>query len=661
MRARSTIKIVTFLIIATAIISIAKSCTLEQNEPLNVISTDSTFILEKLLQADQLAESKPDSALEQYQKLILATNKWLKSVNEEETAPLWTYKSKALAHRGIGVVYTNLGEYQKALDELNTSQEIIERYKTTYPLENKKDLITLLNSRGVVQKKFGLYTEALETYQTAVSIAEDIDDKVSIAIFYTNTGNIYQEIGDLDKAYEYIKKAIGLHDLQNNTRGVAISSLTLANILNSQGKFNEARPYYIKALDFCKEQGYSSHVGLIESNLGVLEKRLGNLKQAETYFNDALKNLEKAGNKQGLALVYGNLADLAIDQTNYDKAIGFATKQLDEAVKSNALVNQRFALKHLSKAYAGLGNYRKAYENHLLYSQLHDSIVSIDNRNEIARLEAVFQDQKKKEEIEYLANVSEVLKKKNSLKNFMIFSISILLVLFILLAATWIHISKLKSEREQLNLEHKLLRSQMNPHFLFNSLSAIQNMVIRADKMVAAGLVANFSQFIRFILDSSRSNLIPLDREIEAINLYLDLQKVRFPDLFTFKIEINLEDDPSEVLIPPLIIQPFVENSVIHGFPKNQNDGILNVTVFQDNENLCCRIKDNGVGLENFLEKKESKHNSVATKITHERLNILSKRYKCKASIEYEKLMEGERGTSVLLKLPFIFSNEKES
>lgn len=650
------------LLIATfTLLSVVfSSCSNRQNEPLNDIISDSTFVSDQLHHADKIAESQPDSALSIYMNVVQLTNKWLNGFSELDDPPLWLLRNKALSHRGIGVINTNSGNFQKAFDELEMAQQLIERYQTSSPFDYKTDIVTLLNSMGVIQKKLGQYPDALATYQKAVSIAEENNDDESVAIFYTNTGNIYQEIGDSDKAYEYIKKAIDLHNQNNNDRGVAISSLTLANILNSQGKFNEARPYYIKALTFCEEQGYNSHVGLIKSNLGVLEKRLGNLSQAKIYFDSAIENLTKVGNRQGLALVYGNLADLAISQSKYPEAIIYATKQLEEAKQSDALVNQRFALKHLSKSYAALGNYQKAYENHLLYSQIHDSIVSLDSRNEIARLEAVYQDQKKMEEIDYLANLSEALKKKNRFKNFLIVSISLLLVLSILLAFTWIRNSKLKSEREQLNLEQKLLRSQMNPHFLFNSLSAIQNMVIRADKMVAAGLLASFSQFIRFILDGSRTNLIPLNREIEAINLYLDLQKVRFPNLFTFKIEVSIEDDPSEVLIPPLIIQPFVENSVIHGFPKNQNDGELIVQIYQSEGNLCCRVKDNGVGMEESKVKREGSHKSVATKITLERLNLLRKRYKCNASFEYEKLQEGEKGTSVLITLPFIFSNEEE-
>ncbi|PKP36672.1 MAG: hypothetical protein CVT98_07285, partial [Bacteroidetes bacterium HGW-Bacteroidetes-15] len=345
---------------------LTSSCSSKQKESLGGILSDSTFVNEQLHIADRIAESQPDSAFTIYRNTIQITNKWLIEYGEQLTPPLWTLRNNALSHRGLGVINTNSGNYQDALNELDTAQQIIERYQNNYPSDYKKDIVTLLNSIGVVQKKSGLYAEALETYQNAVSIAEEINDDESVAIFYTNTGNIYQEIGDLDKANEYIKKAIDLHTKNNNTRGVAISSLTLANILNTQRKYNEARPYYIKALEFCEEQGYSGHVGLIKSNLGVLEKRLGNLSQAKIYFGSAIDNLTKAGNRQGLALVYGNLADLAISQSKYSEAIIYATKQLEEAKQSNALVNQRFALKHLSKAYAALADYKQAYDNHLL-------------------------------------------------------------------------------------------------------------------------------------------------------------------------------------------------------------------------------------------------------------------------------------------------------
>jgi LytS/YehU family sensor histidine kinase len=226
-----------------------------------------------------------------------------------------------------------------------------------------------------------------------------------------------------------------------------------------------------------------------------------------------------------------------------------------------------------------------------------------------------------------------------------------------LLAATWVRNHKLKANRKQLMLEHKLLRLQMNPHFLFNSLSSIQNVIIRSDKMEAATLVANFSKFIRFILESSRSNLVPLDNEIEAINIFLDLQKVRFPNLFSHSIQVDIDELASEVLVPPLIVQPFVENSVIHGFPKDRNDGKLDIHFFRSNGNLCCRVKDNGIGFKSNFHKKEGTHKSLATQITTERLELISKRYNRKASLVYEDLGDNEQGTSLLITLPLLFND----
>nr|HPQ33794.1 histidine kinase [Tenuifilaceae bacterium] len=402
-----------------------------------------------------------------------------------------------------------------------------------------------------------------------------------------------------------------------------------------------------------------ANIGLINSNLGVLEKRLGNFEVAQRHFINAINNLRKVGNRQGLALVYGNLADLAMATNNFTEAITYAKLQLAEAVKSEALVNQRYAYKHLSKAYSELGNYKEAFKNHQQYMIINDSIMSIDKQKEISRLEAVFQDEKKNEEIRYLESQSEVLENKNRLKTIMLTSVSVLLVLLVLLGATWIWSSKQEAKRKQLLLEHKLLRSQMNPHFLFNSLSTIQNLILRSEKMEAATQVANFSNFIRFILDSSRNNLVSLEKEIEAINLFLDLQKKRFPNLFTHTLNINLNDDPADILVPPLIIQPFVENAIIHGFAKDSTGGLLQVNFIEDNGQLCCRVKDNGVGISSTPTRKEGTHKSVATQITRERLDLLNKRFKTKAMVEYEDIPSNEKGTSILITLPLLFNDNE--
>jgi len=636
------------------------SCNNEVFTDSNNKQTDSLTLVKLITKADSLSDILPDSAIMHYKKAIAFTNELIEKHDNVDSTTTWQYRTISLAKRGTAVVYTNTGKLNEALIEIEEALDFVENYKEFNSIQYLQDYVAITNSKGVIQKKLGLFNDALKTYQNAVGVAMNNNDSTSIAIFYTNTGNIYQEIGEPNKALEYIEKALALHKEQKNERGIAISSLTLANILNGEGRFIEAKPYYETALNFCIENGYTGNIGLIQSNLGVLEKRIGNYHTAKNYFDKAIQNLTKVDNKQGLSLVYGNLADLAVSQENWDEAIRYANFQLEQAKQTNALVNQRYAYKHLSKAYAGIQKFDKAYQNHLLYSAINDSIMGIEKRNEISRLEAVYQDERKTEEISYLANLSSVLEKKNRTKSFLLLSISLLLLSTLLAAGLWVYNAKLKAKQQRLILEHRLLRSQMNPHFLFNSLSAIQNMVIRADKMVAAGLVANFAKFIRFILDSSRCNLVPLEKEIEAINLFIDLQKVRFPKLFTHKITLNIEDDPDDILVPPLIVQPFVENSIIHGFEKNRIDGEIDISFTQSEGYLFCRIVDNGVGMDNQKIKKEGMHKSVATQITRDRLNVLCKQFKCKASLEYSKPKIGinTQGTIVSLKLPLLFADD---
>lgn len=657
-RLQKYVKLLSLLVYLPFFTVICSSCKKDFTLDTSIQQTDSTLITNIISKAENYTESLPDSAKILLDDALEQLYALQKSTNKESDSYFWVNQQIVLAHRALGVYFTNIGELKKGLDEIEMSLTFVENYKESNTNEYFENKIAILNSKGVVLKKLGLFDEALATYHVAQTLAKQNNDSASVAIFYTNTGNIYQEIGDNKKAKEYISEAIKLHEQLENERGVAISSLTLANILNSQAQFHEARPYYIKALNFCEKKSYVGHVGLIQSNLGVLEKRLGNFGKAKEYFSNAETNLQKADNKHGLSLVYGNLADLAYDLGDYKQTIVYALKQLEGAKQMDALVNQRYAYRHLSKAYKSMGNYKDALENHLLFTQLNDSILSIEKQNEISRLEAVFQDEKKQEEIQYLANLSSILEKQNRTKGIMLTLLTLLLITIVMLGATWLRNSKLKANRKQLALEHKLLRSQMNPHFLFNSLSTIQNMVLRAGKMEAAGLVTSFAKFIRFILESSRSNLVPLDKEIEAITLYLNLQKVRFPNLFEHTIRLDVKEDPSEILVPPLIIQPFVENSVIHGFPKDRNDGKLDIHFFQTNGTICCKIKDNGVGFATAKSPKEGTHKSVATQIVRERLELLSKRHKAKASLTYED--DIETGTSVLITLPLLFYDDDD-
>jgi LytS/YehU family sensor histidine kinase len=190
--------------------------------------------------------------------------------------------------------------------------------------------------------------------------------------------------------------------------------------------------------------------------------------------------------------------------------------------------------------------------------------------------------------------------------------------------------NKLKTRQKAAVMEQKLLRSQMNPHFIFNSLIAIQNYIYNNEAVLAGDYLARFADLIRFALESSRNEFLALDKEINMMQVYLDLQKLRFENQFDYSLIIDEKLDTENASIPPMIAQPFVENAIEHGLRHLEGNGTLEVRyVPEDATTLMIVVSDNGVGRQKAREiEKQTKHRSMAMEITRERLDILSRKFK---------------------------------
>ncbi|MBI9039108.1 MAG: histidine kinase [Bacteroidales bacterium] len=199
-------------------------------------------------------------------------------------------------------------------------------------------------------------------------------------------------------------------------------------------------------------------------------------------------------------------------------------------------------------------------------------------------------------------------------------------------------------EKQLFDLEQKALRLQMNPHFIFNSLNSIQSFVIANDTKKAIFYLAKFSQLMRSILTNSSESVIPLKEEIKALKYYLDIEKLRFDDMFDYEIKIAKGIDDEFFEIPPMIVQPYVENAIIHGLLHSKKEGFINIDFnLYDNNSILCTIKDNGIGREKSQEINEEsglKRKSRGMMITKQRLEIMNKGNDEKYSVKITDLKD---------------------
>ena len=208
---------------------------------------------------------------------------------------------------------------------------------------------------------------------------------------------------------------------------------------------------------------------------------------------------------------------------------------------------------------------------------------------------------------------------------YVIFALAIIILLIAFTVLLILRNRRLRTARKLLALDHQILRSQINPHFIFNSLNSIQNFFLNHQEKVANQYLTDFGHLMRLILENSSKAKIPLQEEIEFIQHYLSLEQARLKGKFTFEVECE-DVDKTNTLIPALILQPFVENSVWHGIQPKKGTGHITIRFEKKNELLFCTICDDGIGVSTSLERKANqrkKHESKGVRITQERLSLL--------------------------------------
>ncbi len=194
----------------------------------------------------------------------------------------------------------------------------------------------------------------------------------------------------------------------------------------------------------------------------------------------------------------------------------------------------------------------------------------------------------------------------------------------------------------------------MNPHFIFNALNSVNQFISQNDERTANKFLSEFSRLMRLVLENSQQDFIPLAKEEEILSLYVKLEHYRFRDKFDYTIRVDDELNKETIELPPMLIQPYIENAVWHGLRYKESKGNLDVHIRKDATGLKVEITDNGIGRKKSTELKtenQKKHNSTGLKNIQDRLNILNTVYKTNYRVQIEDL-PADSGTRVTISLP---------
>lgn len=491
-------------------------------------------------------------------------------------------------------------------------------------------------------------------------------------MFLDRVGHMHFELGDNKRAEEFLLKALNL------SKGLKLDFVIgelynhLGQLYSAKNRLDKSIHYYRQALFKFYPIKNTKGLATVHNNIGRAFFKREDLDLAEKNYQlseELFKQIKKKGEKGGL---YYNMAELYNEKGSFFLAEEYINKSIHNYKKNKLLIKLNKAYFLYSKIKDNEGEHDKAYAYLERYINFQDSIQDRKLKENVAQLSELFKSEQREEKIRKQGKIiqkglAERLLVKNKLENTKKQNRLILIILIIsliLFVAIFFIIrirgkqERLRKKQREMELQQALLRVQMNPHFIFNAMAAIQSYIYDEDVSNSSKFLIHISKLMRLILESSTKEFIPLDIELEIINRYLVLQKMRFENRFNFNVNVDKIGDTSRISIPPMLMQPFIENAIEHGGLDQIDNGHISIYC-EVKDDLCIfTVEDNGVGIDSRLRENEKKlvknHQSMASKLTKERVDLLNKKYNKKGYLLIEDLSkQGDNGTKVTVATPY--------
>lgn len=575
------------------------------------------------------------------------------------------------AYLNLGNAGILLGNYPLALENFANAQNVFETEINTDLAKDKavkNGLARAYGSMGIVFSEQSNYSKALQYHLKAVKIYEEIKDETKVARIYNNIGIVYKSQHEDFKALDYFIKAQKIQEkIGDNTSG--ITATNIGNIYLKQKNFPKAFEYYAKAEKVFQKNPDARGLGELLNNLGTYYEETGNPEKSLETWRKAIATFTSIEDKFGISDTYFNLGKFYFSKGNYSEALENINKSLQLAKELQVLEQIMSCEKMLSEIYQKQNNPSEALRHFQLYSISKDSLTNHENIRQSVQAEMNFDFEKREALQKEEHEKKELLFSEKSKRTTLITIFSAMFVLLLFGIGFLVYNRKqlkksLTLQKELAEYEQKALHLQMNPHFVFNCLGSISSFIVQNGTDSAIKYLSKFSKLMRLTLEYSKESLIPIDKEIESLQNYLELEQLRFNQVFTFTItkSSEIEDD---MALPPLLLQPFVENAIIHGLIPKKELGEINIDFGLKEQSLICTITDNGIGFDKSKELKEmsvSIHKSMALDITKKRLEMMENVTNKTSQLDIEEVKDKNGktiGTKVVLNLPIQYNSPK--
>ena len=620
--------------------------------------------------------ASPRESLMDHQRFLDSAN-FYKKTNLEKSIDFIARSMEPLGSTG------NKQEYAASLRTLGEIYMFHEQYDLA--ITNLKDALAAQESNKT-ELLLGRAYVFNKNYESAISVLEPLVELKSMVPYqrielFEALGDANKELSNVSEAQEYYQQGLLIAEKnQISPKEIDLNS-KIADAFAIENRVIEAEGFYQNSLDLSKKVAPERRIqeGEKVADFYNQKSRYDDEIQMRKRNLDELKQLPRsavASAGQSVSIrdtitsqrINYKIANAYIAQDKLDEAIPYLEKSIVEADMDDDLVVQKDATRKLSEVYKYKGDYTKALESYQDYVAVVDSLYVRKEQElsraarfnrEIAntqnRISSLEQERELSQSKYSLAVTEQQLYEETSKRQkWIIYSLIFGIGLMALTAFLYYRSNRQQKLANNL-LALKSLRTQMNPHFIFNALNSVNNYIAKSDERSANRFLSEFSVLMRSVLENSEEDFIPLAKELELLELYVKLEHSRFSDKFDYEIEIGDKVDIAAFQIPPMLLQPYIENAIWHGLRYKEEKGFLIIKVRQITEDMLeiC-IEDNGIGRKKSAELKttnQKKQKSKGMGNIKKRIQILNDMYKNRVEVSISDLNNDQTGTRVSLKL----------
>ena len=493
--------------------------------------------------------------------------------------------------------------------------------------ECHETLIKLYSDLGRAYMNSYEFEKAQEYFQVGIELAANMGSPFDVANLQKDYGVLLYVMGSPDESKEEFEQAIALYEEMDSMHYMLATQGNLAAYYGMEGDFGKAMPLAEESFAYFKDKFDSQMCPQSWYQMGWLYSMQGQIDKGRYYYEGAAKIARNNGHLNQLFTIVKVLADLNVQEGRMDEA---RMQYLEAYQYASDTVNypelQRTTSKELANLYASEKDWENAYAWGETYHKLNDSLVEVKAENSFQEQKTIYKTEKKILENRKLAYEGELKSQKIQQKNLAIALLIIGLAVLISLGVIAYILVRNRQRMIRQDLEQKLLLSRVPPHFLFNGLQTLQNLIRKSENELADIQLDSFARLLRYTLESSERSLVSLDRELALLDSYLKIVQVSSDQEFTYSIEVGEEVDVSYWRVPAMVSQIHVENVVKHAFRGLEGRAPeLKVKVREEGGNLNLEVVDNGVGRRQAQAEPRAKHQSMGISTLEKQFVLLRK------------------------------------